>query len=310
MLVRYSSRARTVARDGSVAELLAEISAKELRTWVDQFSVPRHFVYQSKMNRRVAEQIAGLFTEWGYEVSFEGEFYNVVARPRGLKGRRQIVAAHFDSTSATPGADDNASAVAAMLGCAKAMAVRTAANGAMVARAGTALPVMFVAFNREEDGLLGSQDYVAALGKHERAEIECAHVLEMVGFCTNTPNSQRMPVNLPIKAPTVGNFLGLLANGDSGAAMNRILQQAKAQVPDLPTLGLHVRLGLEQHLPVLHRSDHAPFWQAGIPSVMWTDTSEFRNPHYHMQSDTPETLNYEFLRRVTQLLTATVLTAK
>lgn len=303
MLVRHSSRARSVARDGMVMELLAGVSAKELRGWVEQFSVPRHFEYQPKMNRKVAEQIAGLFTEWGYDVSFEGEFYNVVARPPGLTGRRQIVAAHFDSTSATPGADDNASAVAAMLGCAKLA-------GANPSGAAPNLPVVYVAFNREEDGLLGSQDFVAALGRRERAEIECAHVLEMVGFCTNTPNSQRLPANLPIKAPTVGNFLELLANGDSGAAMNRILQQAKAQVPDLPALGLHVRLGLEQHLPVLQRSDHAPFWQAGIPSVMWTDTSEFRNPHYHMQSDTPETLNYDFLRRVTQLLIATVMSAK
>jgi hypothetical protein len=299
MLVRHSANARIVARNASVAELLAGVSAQELRAWVEQFSVPRHFEYQHKMNRKVAEQIAALFTEWGYEVAFEGEFYNVVARPPGLKGRRQIVAAHFDSTSATPGADDNASAVAAMLGCAKVMAGAT-----------PTIPVTFISFNREEDGLLGSQEYVAALGKHERAEIECAHVLEMVGFCTNTPGSQRMPANLPIKAPTVGNFLGLLANGDSGGPMNRILQQAKAHVPELPTLGLHVRLGLEQALPVLQRSDHAPFWHAGIPSVMWTDTSEFRNPHYHMQSDTPETLNYDFLRRVTQLLVATVMAAK
>lgn len=299
MLVRHSANARTVAQNASVAELLAGVSAAELRAWVEQFSIPRHFEYQHKMNRKVAEQIAALFKGWGYEVSFEGEFYNVVARPPGLKGQRQVVGAHFDSTSATPGADDNASAVAAMLGCAKA-----------VAEAAPNLPIIFIAFNREEDGLLGSQDYVSALGKPERAEIECAHILEMVGFCTNTPNSQRMPVNLPIKAPTVGNFLGLLANGDSGGAMNRILQQAKAHVPELPTLGLHVRLGIEQALPVLHRSDHAPFWHAGIPSVMWTDTSEFRNPHYHMQSDTPETLNYDFLRRVTQLLIATVISAK
>ena len=90
--------------------------------------------------------------------------------------------------------------------------------------------------------------------------------------------------------------------------MDHVLQQARSYLPELPTLGLQVLLGIEKYVPVLLRSDHAPFWQAGIPSVMWTDTSEFRNPNYHRDTDLPETLNYTFLRRVTQLLVATVMT--
>jgi hypothetical protein len=34
---------------------------------------------------------------------------------------------------------------------------------------------------------------------------------------------------------------------------------------------------------------------------MWTDTSEFRNPHYHRASDTPETLDYAFMANVARL---------
>ena len=59
-------------------------------------------------------------------------------------------------------------------------------------------------------------------------------------------------------------------------------------------------------MPVLARSDHVPFWDAQIPAVMWTDTSEYRNPNYHQESDTPETLNYAFLGQVTQVLVAAV----
>jgi hypothetical protein len=69
-------------------------------------------------------------------------------------------------------------------------------------------------------------------------------------------------------------------------------------------------MGLERVMPVLQRSDHAPFWASGVPAVMWTDTSEFRNPHYHLPSDRPETLDYGYLRSVTQLLVATLVTAK
>ena len=54
--------------------------------------------------------------------------------------------------------------------------------------------------------------------------------------------------------------------------------------------------------PHVFRSDHAPFWEAGIPALMWTDTAEFRNPNYHGPADTPETLDYEFLAGVARLL--------
>jgi len=298
MLVRHSFKARAARQVPSIAGLMDSVSESDLRSWVKRFSLPRHFLGQPQANREAAETIANLFKDWGYDVSFQGQLYNVVARPKMNAGLIQIVAAHFDSTAFTPGADDNASAVAAMLGCAKA-----------VAAAKPKTPVVFVSFNREEDGLLGSIDFVKNLTTAERRKIQCAHVLEMVGFATDKPNSQKIPPGLPIKAPTMGNFLGLLANGDSADVMKRLLQNAKGYQPDLPTLGLHVLLGFEKFLPVLQRSDHAPFWQAGIPSIMWTDTSEFRNPHYHLDTDTPETLNYPFLRRVTQLLVATTMTA-
>jgi len=62
-----------------------------------------------------------------------------------------------------------------------------------------------------------------------------------------------------------------------------------------------------QSNPVPVISDHAPFWRAGLPALMWTDTAEFRNPHYHWHTDTPETLDYEFLTGVTRLLVHSVL---
>ena len=70
---------------------------------------------------------------------------------------------------------------------------------------------------------------------------------------------------------------------------------------------MKVYAGIGKLVPVLGRSDHAPFWRADIPAVMWTDTSEFRNQHYHRGTDTPVTLDYDFLRAVTQILIATVL---
>ena len=55
------------------------------------------------------------------------------------------------------------------------------------------------------------------------------------------------------------------------------------------------------------RSDHAAFWDLGFPAMMITDTANFRNPHYHKSTDTPETLDLEFAREVVQAVLATVI---
>ena len=75
-------------------------------------------------------------------------------------------------------------------------------------------------------------------------------------------------------------------------------------MPGFPVLALKMYFGLEKALRDLNRSDHAPFWRAGIPAIMWTDTSEFRNPHYHQPSDKPDTLDYDFMAEVARLALA------
>ena len=47
-------------------------------------------------------------------------------------------------------------------------------------------------------------------------------------------------------------------------------------------------------------SDHFPFWEKNIPAVMVTDTAFLRNPNYHQPSDTKDTLDIEFIGRVTK----------
>ena len=57
---------------------------------------------------------------------------------------------------------------------------------------------------------------------------------------------------------------------------------------------------VRHRIPILldiFRSDHAPFWAAGIPAIMITDTANFRNPHYHNSTDT---LDYTFMGNVTR----------
>jgi hypothetical protein len=274
-------------------ERAGKVNPQALRAYVEHLAEPRHFLAQPEANRRAAAWIVDLLREWGCDVEWQGGYGNVVALPKGVEGPLTLVCSHYDTVPATPGADDNGSAIAAMLECARLLQ-------------GTGAPVGYVCFNCEEDGLLGSIEFVRDWVPAHRGRLRDAHVLEMVGFASHVPHSQRVPPGLPIELPDCGDFLGLLANRDSGGMLPLSLARARAAVPDLPVLGLEVVDGMEQLLPVLLRSDHAPFWQARLPAMMWTDTSEFRNPHYHQPTDTPDTLDYDFLARVTRALIGAV----
>jgi Zn-dependent M28 family amino/carboxypeptidase len=46
------------------------------------------------------------------------------------------------------------------------------------------------------------------------------------------------------------------------------------------------------------RSDHVRFWRAGMPAIQVTNTANFRSPHYHRPSDTPDTLDYVTLSAI------------
>jgi Zn-dependent M28 family amino/carboxypeptidase len=273
--------------------MLASLSEARLRQWVEKISVPRHFEAQPAENQATAKWLAELFAEWGYEVQRQGAYNNVLALPRRLSPEMILIGAHYDSTPDTPGADDNGSAVAAILGCAE-----------IVAKYAPETPVCFAAFNCEEDGMVGSADFVDQFLPGADFKISQAHILEMVGFASYQPGSQRVPTGLPITLPDKGDFLGILANKNSGGMMDTILTRARTYLPEFNVMALEVVPGAEHLFPVLGRSDHLPFWQQNIPAVMWTDTSEFRNQNYHQPTDTPETLDYGFLLLVTQLLVA------
>jgi Zn-dependent M28 family amino/carboxypeptidase len=299
MLIANSANAKALPVDAATRAAMESIDEKALRETVEAIAIPRHFQLETEANRQVAAWIEDRFAAFGMQVERQGPYNNIVAVSADARREPQmIIGAHYDSVPRSPGADDNASAVAAMLGCAEAV---TAARPDHC--------VCFVAFNCEEDGLLGSLDFVATSPSFDRRTIREAHILEMVGYCSHLANSQRVPPKLPVRIPQVGNFLGLIGNRASNHLVTQLLQQARGSNPVFPVLGLKVMLGLEKHFASLTRSDHAPFWTAGIPTLVWTDTSEFRNPHYHQITDTPDTLDYGFLANVTRLLTVRALTA-
>lgn len=283
---------------------LARPDRARLERDVRRIAVPRHPVSSRHALLDIEEFVAGEMTAAGlaverHDFEYRGRrFNNLVGSREGLLPSRPklVVGAHFDSVSRSPGADDNASGVAALLEIARVL------RGAPLSA-----PVEFVGFNLEEVQHLvpptyriGSRAYVADLARRG-VRVQGAFVLEMVGF---TGPRQTIPaaVQLVKQVPRVGNFLAAVGDGASEPLLAATERAARNVVP-LVTLSVPLKGYL---VPDTRRSDNARFWDAGIPALMVTDTADLRNPNYHRESDTPETLDYDFLAATVRVVAGAV----
>jgi Zn-dependent M28 family amino/carboxypeptidase len=249
----------------------------------------------SQRHREAALYIREHFKKAGFVVAEPPagqRFHNVTCAPvpDGRKGPLIICGAHYDSLEETPGADDNASGVAALLELARWIGPRISS-----AEAGTG-QLQLIAYDMEEYGMFGSAAHsmeMRARGVAVRGMI----ALEMLGYTDLRPGSQNLPAPLRGLYPSVANFIGVCGNLASRSLVDAVSAGLR-RIPDLPVEAIAVP-GRGESLPDIRRSDHSQFWDRGFPALMITDTSFFRNPNYHRGSDTPGTLDYSFLARVT-----------
>lgn len=216
---------------------------------------------------------------------------NLVARHTGHRwsnGPRFCLGAHLDSRENSPGADDNGSAVAALLEIARLLPERWPAS--------PAFDLELVAFDLEEYGMLGGRQRAQAC-RQQQIDLRGMVSLEMLGFSVETPKSQALPRSLAGKYPDVGNWIAVIGNQISDDLI-AIFRDGLKTVPGLPVETLQVPDN-GNWLQATRLSDHSPYWDAGYPALMITDTAFLRNPHYHMPTDTVETLNFDFLAQVT-----------
>ena len=217
--------------------------------------------------------------------------HNVVAtRARAASGPLFVVGAHLDAVAAAPGADDNGSGVAVLLELARLLTPDVAAR------------VELVFFNEEEEGLHGSYTFVVALPEQDCRRIAAAYVTDMVGFFDTRAHSQTYPPPLSWLAPDRGDFLSVIALTDADAALRALHAAHDRVASDLPLEVFEPPRPLARKLPDLWRSDHAPFWEAGIPAVFFTDTGNFRSDRYHTPRDTADELDYRQMARFADLL--------
>lgn len=248
------------------------------------------------------------WTKIGYDVAQqtyqvpEGETAtNLIVETAGSRRPEQIIVlgAHYDSTPNTPGADDNASAVAVLLEVSRLLKPHVGRR-----------TIRYVAFACEEApyfnlGAMGSQHH-ARTARQANERILGMLCLEMVGYFVDTPDSQKIPTAIPKifhpLFPTVGNFLAAVGNLRSWN-LNWQFRRGFKRGTQLPLWSLN----LPETIGDIRRSDNSSFWDQGYPALMLTDTSYLRNANYHQPTDTPETLDYD---RMTQVALGVAAAAK
>lgn len=251
-------------------------------------------VYLYEALQAAAEYIRRALTEYGYEVHeqiFAAGRWRVANLEAVLPGDREsaesvVIGAHYDTAVGSPGADDNASGVAALLELARSARMKPARRTRR-----------FVAFVNEEPpffmtGAMGSRVY-ALRARARKEPIAGMLSLEAIGYFSDAPGSQKYPFPVNLFYPKTGDFIGFVGNLSSRSLVRRVIGIFREH-GRLPSEGI----AAPAVIPGISWSDHRSFWKEGYPAVMVTDTALYRNPHYHRHSDVPESLDYERLARV------------
>jgi Zn-dependent M28 family amino/carboxypeptidase len=198
-----------------------------------------------------------------------------------------LLGAHYDSVLGSPGANDNASGVAALLEISRLIHTQNVSR-----------TIRFVAFVNEEPpfffwGRMGSQVY-AKVARKRGDNIRQMMCLETIGYYAEHPRTQRYPPLLRFFYPDRADFLAFVGNLRSRRVLHQTVAAFRAHsnmpVQYIATISL---------IPGVSWSDHRSFWRQGYPALMVTDTAFYRYRYYHTAQDTPDKLNYHGLAGVT-----------
>lgn len=227
--------------------------------------------------RREYEALGFTVRDEAYRSGFSRGVNFVATRPAASAGGGVVIlSSHLDSVG-NAGADDNAAGTIAVLAAAKALKDIPLRHELRV-----------VAFDQEEDGLLGSAAYVRQL--RERGEID------------------QVVANLNVEMPGYdadddGKVHVIDCNENTSSEITRRARRALANLE--PPLMIEPAC--------TNRSDHASFWRAGRPAVVVSQNffGGDSNPCYHAACDRVDGMHFGYMHRVTTMVakTAEALTA-
>ena len=280
-----------------------QIVIENLYRHVEFFSVKvgdRHLWKEGSLSK-TADYIESALTAHGYAVGrqtyscYGKSVSNLIAEKTGTDQGVVILGAHYDTVPGTPGADDNASAVAGLLELAR-----------LLKESPNKKPLIFVAFVNEEPPCFGSYNMGSMVyAKHLKEKgisVDVMISLEMIGYFRQEPIQTYPLPGMGLLYPKIGDFIGVVGNFRSHRYVS-FLKKGIKRNSSIDTRSLTA----PEFFGGINLSDNYSFWQHGYRAVMVTDTSFFRNRNYHQKEDTIDTLDFESMAEVVKGLYYTLL---
>jgi len=304
------------ASETEIVNAVAAVDAKSLQQFMAEVegarhatSNPAHYLYVQQLFDSLTAKAN--FKNLNYTYPFESkESKNLIAAKTGIveDDATILITAHYDTVANSPGADDNGSGV-----CGLFMAMEILKNYDFENN------IKIVGFDDEEAGLIGSTNYITN-GIEPLEKIEAVFNFEMIGYASDEPNSQQLPLGFNLLFPEAdsfvkendskGDFLICVGNTISADLIATYINAAAQYVPNFKVLALETP-GNGVLTQDLRRSDHAPFWDNNYQALMLTDGANFRNPFYHTPNDIGAILDYDFMANTVKVTIAAVMhTAK
>jgi Zn-dependent M28 family amino/carboxypeptidase len=250
---------------------------------------------------KTADYIESALVAYGYAVwrqtysCYGKSVSNLIAEKTGTDKKRVVIGAHYDTVPGTPGADDNASGLAGLLELAR-LHNESSSNKTLA----------FAAFVNEEPPCFGSQNMGSMLYakylRDQKVSVEVMISLEMIGYFSKE-TIQRYPLpGMRFIYPKTANFIGVVGNFHSSKYVSLFKKGIRKHT------NINSRsLTAPEFVGGINLSDNYSFWHHRYRAIMITDTSFFRNRHYHQETDTIDTLNFEQMAEVVKGLYYSVL---
>ncbi len=218
----------------------------------------------------------------------KGNIYeNVIASFQPEKKQRFIVGAHYDVYKNIPGADDNASSVAAILEL-----------GRLLSADYPTIPfgIDLVAFCLEEPpffktNMMGS--YIHAKSMHENnMDVIGMIALEMIGYYGMPDEKKEDDVYYLFVS-------GIRKYDDFNKAISTLLKEDTSMNSR--------RISFADDYKNNGPSDHRNYWRFNYPAAMIIGSGKGKNPHYHQPTDTIETLDFAVMTEAVNSINYAVL---
>ncbi|SHN01445.1 M28 family metallopeptidase [Flavobacterium xinjiangense] len=337
LLISHNNYAQTTIDDPEIKKMVAEVKAENLESTVRKLASfgTRHTLSDTKSNTRgigaAQRWVKSEFDKYvlesggrlsatidyfmikadGKRIATDSQLGNVMATLKGTDptdDRVLIISGHLDSRatdvmdtkSDAPGANDDASGVAAMMELSRIMSKRE-----------FPFTLIFVAVTGEEQGLYGAK-HLADVAKESKWNVIAMINNDMIGNSLSSGTNLRDNTKVRVFSETIP-YLETEAEAKMRKATNRDNDSPSRQ------LARYIKTVTNQYVEqldinlvyrndrFLRGGDHTPFSQNGFTAIRFCERNEnYNQQHQNLRTennikygDLPEFMDFEYLRKIT-----------